>query len=281
MRLVFSMTLATLALGVLMPVHAADESRSSQEVNLDRMINQIRSQAHEDCRDGQFQECIGASGEQCRQRVDTVLSGCRREALESDGRVEPAMGRCLEREMPREFGVEESELQACMGQPGGSGGPSDSDSMSPEEARERAQAQQERAMEQAQEAQRRHLEAQGVSRDDITLPVYPEAEMTSYLEPGTELGRLQGEELALAEDIAQATLTTSDSAEEVAAFYRDRLDGFTEVDSGMAGDVVFVDGEVPDAQPLSRQWLRTMHGQRCVSIVGGQGSTQIQIHYEP
>ncbi|MDN3516386.1 hypothetical protein QWY84_02075 [Aquisalimonas lutea] len=85
----------------------------------------------------------------------------------------------------------------------------------------------------------------------------------------------------LADDIAQATLEASDPAEEVAAFYRERLDGFTEGDSVEGEQYMFVDGVVPSGRPLSPDWMREMQGKQYVSITHLQGTVQIQMHYRP
>lgn len=99
--------------------------------------------------------------------------------------------------------------------------------------------------------------------------------------PGTSFGSVQGQELALTDDIAQATLETSDPAEEVAAFYREHLDGFTEGDSVEGEQYVFVDGALPSGRPLSAGWMREMKGKPYVGITHLQGTVRIQMHYRP
>ena len=260
-----------IAISLSLNAHSMDRERVAN------VMQQIQQSAAAQCRNDEFRGCMDISRQDCLAKAEQTVSACRQEVDAADSDHEQVLQSCLQERAPKEYGASATRMEACGEQARSSGG-SDEERLA--ELERQAEERAERDQAEIRERTQAHMDAQGVSREDITLPVYPDADMTSHLPPGSSFS-MGGQDMALADDIAQASLQTAGPVDEVVGFYRERLEGFTEDDSQDDGHYLFVDGEVPSGSPIDPDWVRQMKNKPHVSITDLDGSVLIQKHYHP
>lgn len=155
-------------LGLPVTMHAMDRE------GVESVLERAHQKAVEQCRNGDFPECMGFSRQDCQAKADAIVEACRQQVRSADGSGEQALRRCLEEQPAREFGDDASRLEACGRQASRmSGPPGAGEGGAREERLAEIRQQQERAVERMREGMRKHMEAQGVSRGDTPCRSIP------------------------------------------------------------------------------------------------------------
>lgn len=250
--------LLLLAFGVItaVPAYAIDREQG---------LERVREQLTQSCAEGEMTSCLGVETSRCGRLAEEVVQACAEHFYPAEQEHMAAFGDCIGRQTRQRTGVSEAELQSCQTHAeGASHSPS-----SPEEAM--------RGLEDAQAVMAQDAEA---TQDKVTLPLYPNHELTAHHQDMSRMPGLDDEPLG-DEAVPVVMMTTSDAVEDVAAFYQDRLDGFT-LYRAAEDDVTFAKGMPEDITPSDfRRWMKALALHEHVAIYRLSGQTHIEVGYRP
>ncbi|CBV43966.1 hypothetical protein [Halomonas elongata] len=247
-----------LALGMVtaVPAYAIDREQG---------LERVREQLMQSCAEGGMASCLGVETSRCGRLAEEVVQACAEYFVPAEQEQMAAFGDCIGRQTQQRTGVSEAELQSCQSHADGAAHASSS----PEEAMRR--------LEDAKAVMAQDAEA---TRDAVTLPLYPDHELTAHHQDPSGLPGIEGEPLGEGA-VPVAMMTTSDTVEDVVAFYQNRLDGFT-LYREAADDATFAKGMPDDVTPSDfRRWMKALPLHEHVAIYRLSGKTHIEVGYQP
>jgi len=166
----------------------------------------MRQQMTASCNDKAFLACIGISEKKCTSSTTKAMSDCdhlfpKVMSAMNDTTMD-AHGECISNNILKNAGISTDKLDNC--EPSSSAPPMDESQM----------------MEMMGEAMKQH--AQSVGTDRVTLPLYKNATVVSH---ATEEMRTK---MFGSEALAMVTLDSTDNVNQIASYYRSKLEGFRE-----------------------------------------------------
>ncbi|MDR5866723.1 hypothetical protein [Halomonas koreensis] len=245
--------LLTLGVVTAVPAYAIDREQG---------LERVREQLTQSCSEGEMASCLGVETSRCGRLAEEVVQACAEHFAPAEQEHMAAFGDCIGRQTRQRTGVSEAELQSCQ---------SHADGATPAPAPEEAM----RRLEDAKAVMAQDAEA---TRDEVTLPLYPDHELTAHHQDTSGLPGIDGEPLGEGA-VSVVMMTTSDTVEDVAAFYRNRLDGFT-LYRAAADDATFARGMPDDVTPSDfRRWMKSLPMHEHVAIYRLSGKTHIEVGY--
>ncbi|MBZ9556517.1 MULTISPECIES: hypothetical protein [unclassified Modicisalibacter] len=247
-------SLLTLGMITSMPAHSVDREQG---------LERVREQLAQSCSAGGMASCLGVETSRCERLAEEVVKACSEHFAPAEQEPMAAFGDCIARQTRQRTGVTEAKLQSCRSQVEGV-------AHAPPSTEEAV-----RGLEDAKAAMAQDAKA---TRDAVTLPLYPDHELTAHHQDASGIPGIDSEPLG-EEAVPVVMMTTSDTVEDVVAFYRNRLDGFTLYRTA-ADDVTFAKGMPDDVTPSDfRHWMKALPLHEHVSIYRLSGKTHIEVGY--
>lgn len=236
---------------------------SAQAMDREQKLDRVREQLTQSCYSGGMASCLGLETSRCARLANEVVQACAEHfSPEEQGRP-AAFGECIGRQTRQRTGVTESEMETC-----------------------RARADEEAHSASSVEEAKRELEAIGTrmaqgaeaTAAEATLPLYPNHKLTAHHQDTSGIRGIDNKPLG-EEAVPVIMMTTPDSVEEVVAFYRDRLDGFT-LYKAAADNVTFAKDMPAAVEPSDfRRWMKALPLHEHVAIYRLSGETRIEVGY--
>jgi len=221
------------------------------------MIDMMKQQVMATCDDQAFLSCIGINKKKCISSVDKALSTCDslfpKDMSAMNDTTMNAHGDCLTENLIKYSGITSSKLDSC--ETTASSEPSSMD--------------QQQAM--ALMAQGLQAHAAAVGTDGVTLPLYKNATVMSHF--------ANGEMAPMFKDVEQLPalmMSSPDSADKIAGYYRKELKGFKEYK--IEGGILFMEKGPEDFDMLKH--LQTYVSTPHVAIMNDAGQSRIEIAYK-
>lgn len=232
-------------------------SFAAQSGDMNPMKDMMKQQIISSCDDKGFLSCMGINRKKCVSTVEKAIASCDKffpKDMNAMGdEVMNAHGDCLTEKLVEYSGVSDSKVEAC----------SDSASSEP------PSMDTEQAM--AMMGQALQVHAAAVGTEGVTLPLYKNATVMSHF--------AHGEMEPMFDDVEQLPalmMSSSDSAEKIAEYYREKLKGFKEykIENG----VLFMEKGPKNFDMLQhmRAYVSTPH----VAIFNDAGERRIEIAYK-
>jgi len=197
------------------------------------MKDMMKQQIMTTCDDAAFLSCIGIDKKKCVSAVEKTLASCDhlfpKDLKTMDDAAMNAHSDCITQNMLKHSGVSSSKLDSC-------------DTLDSAAAPPMDPAQGMAMMNQAMQAH-----AAAVGTDDVTLPLYKNATVMSHFANG-EMAQMFKD----VEPLPALMMSSPDSADKVAHYYRKNLKGFKEYK--IEGGILFM-----EKGPKDFDMLKHMH----------------------